>query len=221
MPLSNTFACNPAIRFSSFLHLLPVPSLASCIYPSTMAVRTGASIDLSPSPGTTHSHSVVAWLFNSAFGNGTVIGSMRPGYLQVPLGKRFSCPTHAHMQPIAVQFWHRYSLLLLARWSDNKSGSAGDGDTCSGPRVKKTAKSVSASALCNRAVVWRLAFVPHLLRYLCIFYLLYIYMYIYIYFFLYKYYTLGPSLSSLFEAMVRRGTPSWNYFLGDWNYFNI
>ena len=21
--------------------------------------------------------------------------------------------------------------------------------------------------------------------------------------------------------MVRRGTPSWNYFLGDWNYFNI
>ena len=29
---------------------------------------------------------------------------------------------------------------------------------------------------------------------------------------------LGPSLSSLFKAMVRRGTPSWNYFLGDWNY---
>ena len=50
----------------------------------------------------------------------------------------------------------------LARWSDNKSGSAGD--ACSGPRVKKTAKSVSAPALCNRALVWRLAFVPHLLR---------------------------------------------------------
>ena len=31
-------------------------------------------------------------------------------------------------------------------------------------RVKKTAKGVSARALCNRAVVWRLAFVPHLLR---------------------------------------------------------
>ena len=31
-------------------------------------------------------------------------------------------------------------------------------------------------------------------------------------------YNLGLSLSSLFEAMVRRGTPSWNYFLGDWNY---
>ena len=86
MPLSSTFACNPVIRFHRFLHRLTVPSLASCIYPSTMAVqfcfwqwnnhglkRIGASIDLSPNPGTTHSHSIVAWLFNSASGNGTVI----------------------------------------------------------------------------------------------------------------------------------------------------
>ena len=86
MPLSSTFACNPAIRFSSFFHLLTVPSLASCSYPSTMAVqfcfwqwnnhglkRIGASIDLSPNPGTTHGHSIVAWLFNSAAGNGTVM----------------------------------------------------------------------------------------------------------------------------------------------------
>ena len=92
------------------------------------------------------------------------------------------------MQPIAAQFWHGYSTLLLARWSDNKSGSAGD--TCSGPRVKKTAKSVSARALCNRAVVWRLAFVPHLLRYYIYIYLhMYIYMYIkkYIYIYIHKY----------------------------------
>ena len=96
------------------------PSLASCIYPSTMAVQ------------------FCFWQWNSH-------GSMRLGYLQVPLGKRFSCRTRAHMQPIAVQFWHGYSILLLARWSDNKSGSAGD--ACSGPRVKKTAKSMSARAL--------------------------------------------------------------------------
>jgi hypothetical protein len=32
-------------------------------------------------------------------------------------------------------------------------------------------------------------------------------------------YYLRLSLSSLFKAMaVRRGTPSWNYFVGDWNY---
>ena len=86
VPLSSTFACNLAIRFSSFFHLLTVPSLASCIYPSTMVVQfcfwqwnnhglrqIGTSIDLSPNPGTTHSHSIVAWLFNFASGNGTVM----------------------------------------------------------------------------------------------------------------------------------------------------
>ena len=97
MPLSSTFACNPAIRFSSFFHLLTVPSLASCIYPSTMAVqfcfwqwsnhglkRIGASIDLSPNPGTTHSHSIVAWLFNSASGNGTVMALCAWGTFKCP-----------------------------------------------------------------------------------------------------------------------------------------
>ena len=76
MPLSSPFARNPAIRFSSFFHLLTVPGLASCIYPSTMAVQfcfwQWNSRGLKRI--TTHSHSIVAWLFNSASGNGTVMG---------------------------------------------------------------------------------------------------------------------------------------------------
>ena len=38
---------------------------------------------------------------------------------------------------------------------------------------------------------------------------------VYIHIYIYNIHVLGFSLSSLFKAMVRRGTPSWNYFLGD------
>ena len=42
-----------------------------------------------------------------------------------------------------------------------------------------------------------------------------------VYIHIYNIHVLGFSLSSLFKAMVRRGTPSWNYFLGDWNYLKF
>ena len=71
----------------------------------------GASSDLSPNPGTTHRHSIVAWLVNSASGNGTVMALCTWATFKCPWASDSSAG-----QQIRLSWWY---MQRHSSWKEN------------------------------------------------------------------------------------------------------